>query len=196
MNMIDTLTVAVSSRDHLRGLETAPVTLVAYGDFACRYCAQAHPVVRELLLKYRTTLRFVFRHTPRGELHEGARLAAHGAEAAALQGQFWPMHDMLFERREPVSEQRLLGYATLLNLDLSRFQADLGSSAVANRVREDEIGGLRSGVVGTPTFFVNGRHFRAKPDLETLSMAIAFRLLSSSHEKRRASSRSSYSEEG
>src|SRR3954470_17088263 len=186
MNMIDTLTVGVSSRDHLRGLETAPVTLVAYGDFACRYCAQAYPVVRELLLKYRTTLRFVFRHNPRGELHEGARLAAHAAEAAALQGQFWAMHDMLFERREPINESHLAGYATLLDLELSRFRADLYSTAVANRVREDEIGGLHSGVVGTPTFFINGRHFRDKPDLETLSMAIAFRLLSSSHDKRRS----------
>jgi protein-disulfide isomerase len=196
MNMIDTLAVAVSSQDHVRGLETAPVTLLVYGDFACRYCAQAYPVVRELLLKYRTTLRFVFRHNPRGELHEGARLAAHGAEAAAAQGQFWQMHDMLFERREPISEQRLVGYAILLNLDLSRFRADLHSPEIASRVREDEIGGLHSGVVGTPTFFINGRHFRDKPDLETLSMAIAFRLLSSSHEKRRAARRPNYSEEG
>ena len=184
--MIDTLAIGVSARDHIRGLETAPITLLAYGDFACRYCAQAYPVVRELLLKYRTTLRFVFRHNPRGELHEGARLAAHAAEAAAVQGQFWAMHDMLFERREPISEQHLVGYATLLSLDLARFRTDLYSAAVANRVREDEIGGLHSGVVGTPTFFINGRHFRDKPDLETLSMAIAFRLLSSSHDKRRA----------
>jgi protein-disulfide isomerase len=196
MNMTDILTVDVSSRDHLRGLQTAPVTLLAYGDFACRYCAQAHPVVRELLLKYRMTLRFVFRHNPRGELHEGARLAAYGAEAAAVQGQFWPMHDMLFEHREPISEQRLVSYATLLNLDLSRFQADLYAPEIASRVREDEIGGLRSGVVGTPTFFINGRHFRDKPDFETLSMAIAFRLLSSSHQRRRAARRTNHSEEG
>jgi protein-disulfide isomerase len=183
--MIDTLAIPVSTRDHVRGLQTAPATLLAYGDFACRYCAQAHPVVRELLLKYRTTLRFVFRHNPRGDLHEGARLAAHAAEAAGVQGQFWAMHDMLFERREPISEQRVAGYAALLELDVSRFYADLHSTEIATRVREDEIGGLRSGVISTPTFFINGRHFRDKPDLETLSMAIAFRLLSSSHEKKR-----------
>src|SRR3954464_14667593 len=163
MNMIDTLTVGVSSRDHLRGLETAPVTLLAYGDFACRHCAQAYPVVRELLLKYRTTLRFVFRHNPRGDVHEGALLGAPAAGAAGVQGQFWAMHDMLFERREPISEQHLVGYAMLLNLDASRFRADLNSPAIASRVREDEIGGLRSGVISTPAFFINGRHFRDKP---------------------------------
>jgi protein-disulfide isomerase len=183
--MIDNLAVGVSAQDHVRGLETAPVTLLEYGDFACRYCAQAYPVVRELLLKYQTTLRFVFRHNPRGELHEGALLAAHASEAAGVQGQFWAMHDMLFERRETISEQRLVGYAMLLGLDSSRFRADLYSAAVATRVREDEIGGLRSGVVGTPTFFINGCHFRDRPDLETLSMAIAFRLVSSGQAKGR-----------
>jgi protein-disulfide isomerase len=184
--MNETLSTGVCAQDHVRGPRTAPVTLLAYGDFACRYCAQAYPVVRELLLKYQTTLRFVFRHHPRGDLHEGARLAAHAAEAAGAQGQFWAMHDMLFERREPISEQRLAGYAALLALDPSRFRADLHSPAVAARVHEEEVGGLRSGVISTPTFFVNGRHFRDKPDLERLSMAIAFRSLSSSREKRRA----------
>ena len=188
--MIDTLAIGVSNHDHVRGPQTADVTLLEYGDFACRYCAQAYPVVRELLLKYQTTLRFVFRHNPRGEIHEGALLAAHAAEAAGAQGQFWSMHDVLFERREPINEQRLLGYAALLDLDVPRFRDDLHSRAVADRVRQDEIGGLRSGVVGTPAFFINGRHFRDKPDLETLSMAIAFRLLSSPRAKRQATASS------
>jgi len=178
--MIENLTICVSARDHVRGAQPAQVTLIEYGDFACPYCARAFPVVQELLLQYRTTLRFVFRHNPLGELHEGARLAAHAAEAAGEQGKFWAMHDLLFERREPVSQQRLESYAALLELDVQRFRSALHSPAIGSRVREDEIGALRSGVVGTPTFFVNGRHFRDKPDLETLGAAIGFGLLSSS----------------
>jgi protein-disulfide isomerase len=180
----DMLTVCVSARDHVRGAPSARVTLLEYGDFACLFCARAFPVVQELLLRYRTTLRFVFRHNPRGDLHEGARLAAHAVEAAGKQGKFWAMHDLLFERREPFSAQRLEGYATLLELDAERFRRDLASHEIAHRVREDEIGGLRSGVVGTPTFFINGRHFRDKPDLETLFVAIGFSLLSAGSGKR------------
>jgi protein-disulfide isomerase len=134
--------------------------------------------VQELLVQYRTTLRFVFRHNPLGDLHEGARLAAHAAEAAEKQGRFWAMHDLLFERREPITKQRLEGYAALLELDVQRFRDDLSSPEIARRVREDEVGGLHSGVVSSPTFFVNGRHFRDKPDLETLFMAVGFSLLS------------------
>jgi protein-disulfide isomerase len=184
--MIDMLAIDVSPRDYVRGLGSAPVTLLEYGDFACPFCAKACPVVRELLLKYSTALRFVFRHNPRGGLHDGARLAAHAAEAAGAQGHFLAMPAMLFGRRSPINVHRLVGYASLLGLDVSRFRADLYSSEVATRVRADEIGGLRSGVIGTPTFFINGRHFRDKPDLEALSLMIALRLLSSTHLQRGA----------
>jgi protein-disulfide isomerase len=171
--MINSLSVAVSERDHLRGPESARLTLVEYGDFACPFCAQAYPVVRELLRRYPSELRFVFRHNPRGELHEGAHLAARAAEAANVQDKFWPMHDLLFERADgaPMSE-KVAACAAELGLDMQRFETDLLSPDVAQRVREDEVGGLRSGVVGTPTFFINGVHFRDKPDLETLSRAI------------------------
>jgi protein-disulfide isomerase len=186
--MIENLTVCVSARDHVRGPLKARVTLVEYGDFACAHCARAFPVVQELLLQYRTTLRFVFRHNPLGDLNDGARLAAHAAEAAGKQGRFWAMHDLLFERRGPISRQRLEAYAALLELDVQRFRDDIDSAEIARRVRDDEIGALRSGVVGTPTFFINGRHFRDKPDLETLFTAIGFGLLSATAGKSRLAS--------
>jgi len=174
--MIEKLQATISVRDHHRGAEKPIVTLLEYGDFACSYCAAAYPVVGALLERFAGRLAFVFRHNPRGELHPGAHLAAEAAEAAALQGQFWPMHDLLFERRGPVSLEVVTDLARKLRLDLDRFLLDLEAPIVRARVREDQIGGLRSGVVGTPTFFIDGRHFRDKPDLETLSCAVQARL--------------------
>jgi protein-disulfide isomerase len=168
MNMTEALQVMISARDHIRGRLGAPLTLLEYGDFACPFCAAAHPTVRRLLDGYAGALCFVFRHNPRGELHPGAHLAARAAEAAALQGQFWPMHDLLFQLQAPWSERSLATLAIELELDVARFKEDLNSNQVAQRVREDQIGGLRSGVVGTPTFFINGEHFRDKPDFDTL----------------------------
>src|SRR6478752_7913522 len=171
--MIDLLQSPVTSRDHVRGPTSARVTLVEYADFACPFCAAAFPVVEQLLAQHPAELRLVFRHNPRGEVHEGSLLAAKAAEAAAFQGQFWPMHDLLFERKQAITERSLLNEAALLGLDVELFRSDLQSRAVASRVREDELSGLRSGVVGTPTFFLNAVHFRDKPDLLTLSQAIA-----------------------
>jgi protein-disulfide isomerase len=153
------------------------VTLVEYGDFACPFCAAAYPVVRELLLHYRTSLRFVFRHNPRGGLNPGGHLAALGAEAAGRQQKFWAMHDLMFERGAPASDAELAGYAALVGLDAARFEIDLREPEVAARVHGDEVDGLRSGVVGTPAFFINGHRFRDKPDLETLFKAIGTTLL-------------------
>jgi protein-disulfide isomerase len=170
--MIEQLVFPVSMRDHVRGHDDAPVTLIEYGDFACPYCADAYPVVRRLLLSQSGRLRFVFRHNPRGELHEGAHLGALAAEAAGFQGQFWPMHDLLFQRTDRICERGMVSYARRLGLDIEQFQVDLHSRAVAARVREDQIAGLRSGVIGTPTFFLNAQHFRDKPDFDGLSRAI------------------------
>ena len=167
------LKVPVSERDHVRGNRKARVSLVEYGDFDCPFCAQAFPVVRRLLEQFPTELAFVFRHNPRGELHPHARLAAQAGEAAALQNRFWEMHDLLFEHSGTLEEVALVRYARELEVDVDRFQSDLHSAAVRERVRDDEVGGLRSGVIGTPTFFVNGAHFRDKPDFESLSRAIA-----------------------
>lgn len=162
----------------MRGAPNARVVLVEYGDFDCPFCVQAYSVVRDLLRRFDGQLRFVFRHNPRGEQHAHARLAAQAAEAAALHGQFWPMHDVLFEHPKALEEADLVGYAASLGLDRDTFAKELHAASVRTRVRDDEVGGLHSGVVGTPTFFINGTHFRDKPDAETLGAAIAAALAS------------------
>lgn len=175
--MNDGLQVPVSDRDHVRGLRTAPITLVEYGDFDCSHCAAAYPVVHELLRRYLSSLRFVFRHNPRRQGGSRSKLAAHAAEAAAAQGKFWSMHDLLFERGTVDTMDQLYTYAELVGLDLARFREDVQAPDTAQRVRDDEIGGLRSGVIGTPTFFINSRHFRDSPDLDTLAAAVGATLL-------------------
>ncbi|HET7541139.1 MAG TPA: thioredoxin domain-containing protein [Polyangiaceae bacterium] len=170
--MLDSLQIPVSDRDHVRGVPGARLTLVEYGDFACPFCQAVYPVLKQLLERFTRDLKLVFRHNPRGELNPGSHVAAQAAEAAGLQGQFWAMHDRLFEQRRALDERVVLQLAEQLELDVQVFKGDLHSGPVALRVREDEIGGLRSGVIGTPTLFVDGRHFRDKPDLITLSQTV------------------------
>jgi protein-disulfide isomerase len=171
-----TLTPPVSARDHARGGGAAAVTLVEYGDFDCPYCVDAYPVLRALTVRFDDRLRFVFRHDPRTDLHPNALIAARASEAAALQGAFWRMHDRLFERRGALHEAALLEHALALRLDGTRFMADLRNPHVLARVRADQVGALRSGVVGAPTYFLEGHHFWGASDLETLSDAIEQRL--------------------
>lgn len=166
------LKVAVSEDEHVVGSPTAAVTLVEYGDFGCRFCDEAYSVVKSLQARFGQTLRFVFRHNPRGELHAHARLAAEASEAAALQGKFWGMHDMLFTRPKALEEADLVHYAITLGLDAQQFSTDLHSPAVAKHVRDDEVGGAHSSIITTPTFFINGARFNGTPDLETLGAAI------------------------
>ena len=167
------LKVAVTDTDHQIGSAAAAVTLVEYGDFGCRFCGEAHPVVKALRVRFGPSLRFVFRHNPRGELHEHARLAAEASEAAAVQGNFWGMEEILFAHPKSLEEADLLGYAAALGLDVQKFAADLHSPAVAKRVRDDEVGGAHSNIITTPTFFINGARFHDTPDLETLAAAIS-----------------------
>jgi len=166
------LKVAVSVNEHVLGLPTAAATLVEYGDFGCRFCDEAYLVVKSLQAKFGPKLRFVFRHNPRGELHAHARLAAAASEAAGLQGRFWDMHDLLFAFPKELDESDLIQHAATLGLDVPRFASDLHSDAVAKHVRDDEVGGVHSNIITTPTFFINGMRFDGTPDLETLSMAI------------------------
>jgi protein-disulfide isomerase len=167
------LKVAVSTNDHQMGPSTAAVTLVEYGDFGCRFCGEAHPVVSTLQARFGLGLRFVFRHNPRGELHAHARLAAQASEAAALQGKFWNMQDVLFAHPNALEEADLRGYAAGLGLDAQMFASDLHSAAVAKRVRDDEVSGAHSNIISTPTFFINGARFNDTPDLATLAAAIS-----------------------
>jgi protein-disulfide isomerase len=168
-----TLTLAVSEpRDHVRGPRTAPVTLVEYGDFECPYCGQAYPVVKELEARMGERLRVVFRHFPLTEVHPHAAHAAEAAEAAGAQRRFWQMHDLLYERQDALEDADLIGYASELGLDLDRFQVELAQGMHRARVREDFMSGVRSGVNGTPTFFINGRRHDGAWDLESLAEAV------------------------
>jgi protein-disulfide isomerase len=158
-------------RDHIRGPLGAPVTVVEYGDFECPYCGRAEPAVRDLLRDF-ADVRYVWRHLPLTDVHQHAELAAAASEAAAEQGQFWPMHDLLLHHQDALEFADLLGYAEQLGLDVDRFADDLHAEDGTRRIGEDVEGADLSGVSGTPTFFVNGlRHYGAY-DLDALSAAV------------------------
>ncbi len=158
-------------RDHIRGPEDAPVTLVEYGDFECPYCGQAEGVIRELLADF-GDVRYVWRHLPLNDVHPRAEVAAQSAEAAAEQGAFWEMHDLLLDHQDALSPPDLIGYATQIGLDVERFTADLDRHVGAGRIAEDVDSADLSGVSGTPTFFVNGRRHFGAYDIGTLSAAV------------------------
>jgi Na+/H+ antiporter NhaA len=169
--LIDLAAPVDSERDHVRGPEEAPVTLVEYGDFECPYCGEAEPIVRELLRDF-GDLRYVWRHLPLNDVHPEAQLAAEAAEAAAEQGAFWEMHDLLLGHQDALLLADLVGYAEQLGLDTERFESDLRRHSGAARIAEDVDTADLSGVSGTPSFFVNGRRHAAAYDIETLSKAV------------------------
>ena len=158
-------------RDHIRGPIAAPVTVVEYGDFECPYCGQAEPVVRELLRDF-VDVRYVWRHLPLNDVHPNAQLAAEAAEAAADQGAFWELHDLLLANQDALRPDDLIGYAEQLGLDVERFTNDLREHSGAARVAEDVDSADLSGVTGTPTFFINGRRHHGAYDISTLSAAV------------------------
>src|SRR5215212_10689567 len=162
----------IGTRDHVRGPEDAPVTLVKYGDYECPYCGQLHPVLRELRERADAGVRFVFRHFPLDSAHPRARRAALAAEAAASQGRFWEMHDLLYENQDQLGEEDLRRYATELGLDSGRFEEDLANDNHAWRIEEDRLGGDRAGVGGTPALFVNGVRDAGPMDLDGLLAAV------------------------
>jgi protein-disulfide isomerase len=166
------LTLAVGERDHAQGPATAPVTLVEYGDYECPHCGRAYPIVKEVQRQLGDRLRFVFRNFPLSQSHPHAEHAAEAAEAASAQGKFWEMHDSLFEHQRALDDHHLVSYAEQLHLDAPRFERDLTEHHFAPRVREDFLSGVRSGVNGTPTFFVNGRRHDDSFDVDTLVAAI------------------------
>jgi Na+/H+ antiporter NhaA len=158
-------------RDHIRGPVDAPVTVLEYGDFECPYCGQAEPVLRELLRDF-GDVAYVWRHLPLNDVHPNAQRAAEAAEAAAEQGAFWEMHDLLLEHQDALTYTDLLGYAGQLGLDVERFEEDLRTRSGAGRIAQDVDSADLSGVSGTPTFFVNAlRHYGAY-DIATLSAAV------------------------
>jgi protein-disulfide isomerase len=158
-------------RDHIRGPMDAPVTLVEYGDFECPYCGRAEPVVRELLRDF-GDLRYVWRHLPLNDVHPHTQMAAEAAEAAAEQGAFWEMYDLLLADQSALTDEDLVARAEQLRLDVERFREDMMHHVGAARIAEDVDGADLSSVTGTPTFFINGRRHYGAYDVETLSRAV------------------------
>jgi protein-disulfide isomerase len=159
-------------RDHIQGPADAAVTLVQYGDYECPYCGEAYPIVKEVQGRMGQRLRFVFRNFPISTSHPHAEQAAEAAEAADAQSRFWDMHDLLYENQQRLLGEDLRAYATQLELDLERFDKELSEHVHAARIHEDFMSGVRSGVNGTPTFYINGVRHDDSYDADTLLDAL------------------------
>jgi protein-disulfide isomerase len=166
------LNVPVSESDHSLGPANAPVTLLEYGDYECPDCFNAEPVVNALREKLGDKLRVIFRHFPRSSIHPRASVAAAAAEAAAAQGHFWKMHSALFKYQKELADLDLTHLALQLGLEVYRFGAAIESEPVQRHVRNDHDGAVASGVNGTPTFFINGKRYRGKAEVEPMLKAL------------------------
>jgi Na+/H+ antiporter NhaA len=169
--LVDLAVPVDNTRDHIRGPMHAPVTLVEYGDFECPYCGRAEPIVRELLAGF-GDLRYVWRHLPLSDVHQYAQLGAEASEAAAEQGKFWEMYDLLLSHQDALRAWDLMGYAEELGLDVERFREEVRRRRGAGRIAEDVESADASGVSGTPTFFINGRRHYGAYDVDTLSAEV------------------------
>ena len=159
----------VSEADHSSGPAAAAITLVEYGDYECPYCGEAFAIVRELQRAFGDALRFVFRNFPLAEIHPHAEQAAEMAEATALQGRFWEMYALLYENQRDLSDSALLRYAAQAGADVQQALAAIAAGAPRRRVERDLQSGSRSGVQGTPSFFVNGARYDGPWDYERLA---------------------------
>jgi protein-disulfide isomerase len=167
------LTLPVGARDHSEGPTDAPVVLVEYGDYQCPYCGAAYPIVKRVQKELGDHLRFVFRNFPITNAHPHAEWAAETAEAVATQGKFWEMHDYLFENQQALgNEEHFRKYETKLGLDVPRITREVAEKTHAPRVQEDFMSGVRSGVNGTPTFFIDNVRYDGYPDFRPLVAAL------------------------
>ena len=162
----------VDERDHIQGLDSAPLTLVMYGAYECPHCVEGNKIVKEIQQQLGQQLRFVFRHFPRTNIHPHAEAAAEVAEAAGEQNRFWEMHDKLFENYNRLDGDHLIGYAEDLELDMARFDRAITGRIYAVKVREDLQSGTESGVKGTPTYFINGVKHNSSGEFDVLLAAI------------------------
>jgi protein-disulfide isomerase len=162
----------VADSDHSQGPASAKVTLVEYGDYQCPHCAAAYPIIKAVQERLGVRMRFVFRNFPLNQAHPYAELAAESAEAAGAQGKFWEMHDALFENQEQLGQPLIETLVKRLHLDTARFEADLESRHFQAHVKHDFMGGVRSGVNGTPGFFINGARYDESWDEESLTAAL------------------------
>jgi protein-disulfide isomerase len=167
-----TLTVPVGPDDWSDGPADAPVTFVEYGDFECSHCGRMEPVLQELRRQAGAGMQFVYRHFPITGSHPHAEAAAEAAEAAGMQGAFWPMHDTLFANQDALTEPDLVNYAAGHGLNAETVAADLANRVYEPNVRDDFMSGVRSGVSGTPTFFINGLRYDGDYDLASLTRAV------------------------
>jgi protein-disulfide isomerase len=166
------LKVPVSPQDHAQGPDSAPVTLVEYGDYQCPHCGRAYPIVKRIQKHFGDRLRFIFRNFPLNEMHPDAESAAETAEFAGANGKFWEMHDLIFENQPRLGSELYLELAGRLGLSVEALQSALESEQYQDRVANDFKGGVRSGVNGTPTFYINGHRHDAPFDYEDLAAAI------------------------
>ncbi len=149
----------VNKTDHLQGNSDAPIELVEYGDYQCPHCGRAYPIVKSIQRKLGNKLKFVFRNFPLAEIHPDATRAAVAAEIAASQGKFWEMHDIIFENQEDLDDESLIRYAAEIELDMRKLNSDFQKPEFMEKVENDFESGVRSGVNGTPSFFINGEKY-------------------------------------
>lgn len=166
------LAVPVTSRDHMQGPLSAPLTLVEYGDYECYYCGNTYPVIKKLQEHFGDRLRFIFRNFPVATLHRHASAAAQAAEAAADQRKFWEMHDLLYEHQSELDKADLSHYALRLGLEIYKFESDLSGETHSRRIREDYHGGILSGVDSTPALFINDERYTGPLEYDSLHAAL------------------------
>lgn len=167
-----TLKIPIIKTDHTKGPRSAPVNIVEYSDFQCPYCAAASPILETLIENFRHTLCFAYRHFPITTLHPHAAKAAVASEAAALQSQFWSMHDALFSNQAYISDNSILIMARELKLDMKKFERDLERPELIEKVQADFNSGVKSGVSGTPTLFINGLRYEGEINYEDLAREV------------------------
>ena len=167
------LRVPVSDQDHKTGNAKAKIVMVEYGDYQCPHCGHAHPLIKRLLKQFGQEILFIFRNFPLQEMHPQAMISAQSAEAADKQQKFWEMHDTIYENQDILSVNSLLDFAKQIDLDLEKFSKDWKTKSVITKIESDFDGGIRSGVNGTPTFFVNGNRLETyDASYESLAHAI------------------------
>ena len=166
------LTLPDPDRDHIYGSADGSIRLLEYGDYECPFCAEAQPIIKEIQRRLGVYLLFAFRHFPLTNIHPHSKHAAEAAEAAGAQGNFWGMHDLLFENQDALEDEYLAAYAAELGLDETRLLREVTSGFYAQRIREDFKSGMRGGVNGTPTLFINGERYDGARDLKHLLNAL------------------------
>ena len=166
------LTPPVGALDHVQGSATAPVTLIEYGDYQCPHCGTVYPIIKQIQQHFGEALRFVFRNFPLNQIHQHAEHAAEAAEAAGALGKFWPMHDIIFEHQSALGDRDLVTYAEAVGVDSRSVAEALAKHTYTERVKQDFTSGVRSGVNGTPTFFINGERYDGAHDYASLREAL------------------------